>query len=334
MFRSLLTTVLLTSLGSAAFADEVNVYSYRQPFLTDPVFDAFTAETGIKVNTVFAKKGLIERLEAEGANSPADVLLLSDIGNLDTAVAAGIAQPVSSAVLESNIPIEDRDPDGQWFGLTNRARVVVFNPEQVDAGAVQNYADLADPALDGRLCTRSGKHGYMVALIASRIAHSDEATTTEWLSGVKNNLARKPQGGDRDQVKAVAQGECDVALLNSYYIGAMLADEEQKTWMDGLEIVFPDQEGTGTHMNVSGVLLTAAAPNKDNAVKLMEFLSGDMAQSLYAEVNHEYPVNESVTRSAVVSAWGDFEQDPLPLSDIAVHRKTASRLVDIVDYDN
>lgn len=333
MSRLFLTATLLASLATPALADEVNVYSYRQTFLTDPIFDAFTAETGIKVNTVFAKKGLIERLEAEGANSPADILLLSDIGNLDAAVSAGVSQAVSSDVLEANIPAKDRDPDGHWFGLTNRARVVVVNTEQVDANAVQTYASLADPALEGRLCTRSGKHGYMVALIASRIAHVGEAQASEWLSGVKNNLARKPQGGDRDQVKAVAQGQCDVALLNSYYIGAMLSDDEQKTWMDGLEIVFPDQDGAGTHMNVSGVLLTAASPNKDNAVKLMEFLSGDTAQGLYADVNHEYPVNNNVAWSAVVSKWGEFRQDTTPLADIATHRKAASRLVDIVDYD-
>ena len=251
------------SLACAAPAlAEVNLYTYRQPFLMEPIIDAFTEETGIEVNTVFAKEGLVERLVAEGDNSPGDLLIVVDVGNLVAAVEAGVVQPVQSDVLEANIPAEDRDPDGQWFGLTNRARIIVTSKDRVEEGLVTSYADLAKPELEGRVCTRSGKHNYMVALIASRIAHDGAEATREWLEGVKDNLARKPQGNDRAQVKAIAEGECDVAVINSYYIGAMASDPEQQAWADAVNIVFPSQDAEGTHMNISGVVMTKAAPNR------------------------------------------------------------------------
>ncbi|NND92346.1 MAG: extracellular solute-binding protein [Granulosicoccus sp.] len=317
----------------AIAAAEVNVYSYRQPFLTDPVFDAFTDETGIRVNTVFAKEGLIERLENEGINSPADLVLVANVGNLAAAVESGIAQQVEDEVLIRNIPESYRDPDGRWFGLTSRARLIVTSKERVTPGLVETYADLTRPELQGRVCTRSGKHPYMVELIASMIAHDGEASAQAWLDGVKKNLARKPQGNDRAQVKAIAQGECDVAVINSYYMGAMMSDPEQLPWADSVDVVFPDQQGYGTHMNISGVVLTKASPNRENAISLLEFLAGDTAQSLYAELNHEYPIKVDVKPSALVASWGDFRKDELPLNEIAKHRATASRLVDTVDYD-
>ena len=324
---------LAASTWTASAAAEVNVYSYRQPFLIEPIFEAFTEKTGIEVNTVFAKEGLVERLVAEGANSPADLLLVVDVGNLVAAAEAGVVQPVQSEVLEANVPAEDRDPDGLWFGLTNRARIVVTSKDRVEDGLVETYADLAKPELEGRICTRSGKHEYMVALIASRIAHEGEAATEEWLRGVKANLARRPQGNDRAQVKAIAEGECDVAVINSYYMGAMANDPEQQPWAEAVNIVFPDQDGVGTHMNVSGVVQTKASPNPEDAVRLMEFMSEDEAQRLYAEANHEYPVKPGVERSALVASWGDFERDPLPLAEIAKYRTAATKLVDRVDYD-
>jgi len=317
----------------ALAADEVNVYSLRQPFLTDPVFEAFSEETGIKVNTVFAKEGLIERLANEGRNSPADLLLVADIGVLTAAVDAEVSQPVVSDVLESNVPARDRDPEGHWFGLTQRARIIVTSRDRVEAGLVTSYADLAKPELKGRICTRSGKHGYMVALIASIIAHEGEEAAASWLAGVKDNLARKPQGNDRAQVKAIAEGQCDVAIINSYYMGAMARDPEQKPAADAVNIVFPNQDGRGTHMNISGMLMTTAAPNRENALKLMEFLVSDKAQSMYAEANNEYPVKEDVPASKLVASWGTFEADELQLSDIAKHRSRASRMVDEVDFD-
>ena len=332
--RSALAATLAASLAAAAHADgEVNVYSFRQPFLTEPMFEAFTAETGIEVNTVFAKEGLIERLENEGRNSPADLVLVADVGNVVAAVEAGVTQPVESDLLTANIPAAYRDPENRWFGLTRRARLVVTAKERVEPGLVASYADLARPELEGRLCTRSGKHEYMVALIASVIAHDGAEAAESWLRGMKANLARKPQGNDRAQVRAIAEGQCDVAVVNSYYLGAMQEDAEQKAWADAVDIVFPDRGGRGTHMNISGVVMTAAAPNRANALALMEFLSNDTAQALYAEANHEYPVKPDVPRSDLVASWGDFEADELPLAEIAEHRAEATRLVDIVDYD-
>jgi len=318
----------------AVAADEVNVYSYRQPFLIKPMFDQFTKATGIKVNTVFAKSGLVERLQSEGRNSPADLIFTVDVGNLSNAVEAGLTQGVQSNLLNEKIPAEFRDLDGHWFGLTNRARIIVTSTERVTEGEITRYEDLARPEFEGQICTRSGKQVYMNALIASMVAHHGEADAKTWLTGVKNNLARKPQGNDRAQVKAISEGECDVAVINSYYMGAMQSDEEQSEWAASVNIVFPNQDDRGTHMNIAGMSLTAASPNKDNAIKLMEFLAGDLAQAMYAEQNHEYPVNKEVPASGLVRSWGEFKHDPLPLTNIVKHRVTASKMVDEVGYDN
>jgi len=319
--------------ASVQATEEVNVYSYRQPFLTDPVFDTFTEKTGIKVNTVFAKTGLIERLANEGRNSPADLVLVANVGNLAAAVDASVTQVLENDVLKTNIPASFRDPQGQWFGLTARARIIVTAKDRVADDLVSSYADLANPALKGRVCTRSGKHGYMVELIASQIAHEGEANARLWLEGVKQNLARKPQGNDRAQVKAIAQGECDVAVINSYYMGAMLSDAKQTAWANAVNVVFPNQSDRGTHMNISGVFLTRSSPNQDNAIALLEFLASDTAQALYAELNHEYPIKQDVKPSKMVSSWGEFKKDEMSLNEIATHRASASRMVDSVNYD-
>jgi len=326
-----LSTIMATT---AIAAESVNVYSYRQPFLIDPIFDSFTKETGIEVNTVFAKKGLVERLKNEGKNSPADLLLTADFGNINAAIAAGVAQPLDNKILNANIPAEFRDPDGLWFGLTNRARLIVVSKDRMADNRPANYEDLASPDYKGKICTRSGKHNYMVALTASVIAHAGKDAATQWLSGMKDNLARKPQGNDRAQVKAISQGECDIAVINSYYMGAMLADDEQTTWANSVDLIFPNQDNRGTHMNISGIALTKSSPNKSNAIKLMEYLSSAEAQQIYAEVNHEYPINQSVKPSTLVQSWGEFEYDKLPLAEIAKHRNEASRLADEVNYDN
>ena len=333
VFAALAVLLAATFSGPAVAADEVNVYSYRQPFLIKPMFDQFTKETGIKVNTVFAKSGLVERLENEGRNSPADLIFTVDVGNLSNAVDANLTQGVSNEILDDRVPAEFRDPDGHWFGLTNRARIIVTSKERVNEGDIVSYEDLAKPEFANRICTRSGKHVYMNALIASMISHHGEADAKTWLTGVKNNLARKPQGNDRAQVKAISEGECDIAVINSYYMGAMQVDEEQSAWADSVNIVFPNQDDRGTHMNIAGMSLTAASPNKDNAIKLMEFLASNLAQSMYAEQNHEYPVNPEVPASGLVRSWGQFEIDPLPLADIVKHRVSASKMVDEVGYD-
>lgn len=329
----LFIATVLTTASFVSASEEVNVYSYRQPFLIKPMFDAFTKESGIKVNTVFAKKGLVERLKSEGANSPADLVFTVDIGRLDAVLSAGLTQPVSSDVLNEQIPAEFRDPDKHWFGLTTRARLIVASKDRVAENEITSYEGLASPVMKGRVCTRSGKHGYMVALIASVIANSSEDDARAWLTGVKENLARKPQGNDRAQVKAITEGECDVAIINSYYMGNMMTNEEQAPWADAVNIIFPNQDDRGTHMNISGMSLTAAAPNKDNAIKLMEYLAGDKAQRMYAEQNHEYPVNPKVSWSALVESWGSFKQDNTALAEIAKHRATATKMVDEIGYD-
>ncbi|MFZ1346015.1 MAG: extracellular solute-binding protein, partial [Tabrizicola sp.] len=258
-----LSTLALLACSVPAFAQEINVYSHRQPELIQPLVDAFTAETGITVNVAFVDKGMAERLQAEGDRSPADLVLTVDIARLMQIVDAGVTQAVQSDVLEANIPAELRDPADHWFGLTSRARVVYASKDRVQPGDVTTYEDLASDKWKGRLCTRSGLHDYNIALLGAIIVHHDEAYATKWAEGLKANLAKKPDGGDRDQVKAIAAGECDIALGNTYYMGQMLADPEQKAWADAVNIVFPTFEGGGTHLNISGVAMTKSAPNKD-----------------------------------------------------------------------
>lgn len=319
---------------TAQASEEVNVYSYRQPFLVEPIFKAFTDETGIEVNVVFAKKGLIERLKLEDRNSPADLMLTTDIGSLNDLVEGDLVQAAASDVLEANIPSAYRDPDDRWFGLTVRARIAVVSKERVADGALKRYEDLADPKWQGRLCSRSGKHVYNVALVSSLIAADGEVVTRAWLDGVKANLARKPQGNDRGQVKAISEGACDVALINNYYMGNMLADPEQAAWAESVSIVFPNQGDRGTHVNLSGVALTKHAPNRENAIRLMEFLSDDQAQAIYAKVNYEYPVKPGVAWSPLLQSWGTFKTDPVPLSEIAALRVDAIKLVDESGFDD
>ncbi|MCA8884217.1 MAG: Fe(3+) ABC transporter substrate-binding protein [Rhodobacteraceae bacterium] len=328
-----LSALLLATAAMPVFAQEVNVYSYRQPELVEPLFNAFTAETGIAVNSVFLSKGLVERLKSEGDRSPADLVLTTDISRLAELVAEGVTQPVESAALDAAIPAIYRDPAHHWFGLTSRARVIYAANDRVADGDVTTYEDLASDKWKGRICTRSGTNAYNVALTAAMIAHHGEEDTAHWLEAVKANLARKPQGNDRAQVKAIWAGECDIAVGNTYYMGLMLKDPEQKAWADSVRIIFPTFEDGGTHVNVSGVAMTKAAPNRDNAVKLMEFLASHTGQELYAEINDEYPVDPSVPASALVTSWGSFTPDALNLMDIAHMRPAALRLTETVDFD-
>ena len=333
---ALLFPLPAATIALAEEAGEVNVYSYRQPYLINPLFKAFTEQTGIKVNVIFAEKGLIERIQAEGRNSPADVLLTVDVGNLTQATDAGIAQPIQSSALEAAIPPAYRAADNQWFGLTRRARVVYASKERVKLDKI-TYEDLADPKWRGKICIRSGQHVYNVALIASMIAAHGEEWTETWLKGVKSNLARKPAGDDRLQVKGVYAGECDIAVGNTYYMGAMLKNDkepEQKEWANSVNIIFPNTDDRGTHVNISGAVVAKYAPHKDNAVKLLEFLASDQGQETYADVNNEYPVKEGIPWSPLVKSWGAFKPDPISLNDIAALRKKASELVDKVGFDD
>jgi iron(III) transport system substrate-binding protein len=240
---------------------------------------------------------------------------------------------VQSDVLDANIPASLRDPAGHWFGLTSRARIIYASKDRVADGEVTTYEDLADPKWKGRICTRSGTNDYNVALLGAVIAHHGPDAAKTWAEGLKANLARKPAGGDRDQVKAIWAGECDIAIGNTYYMGQMLADPEQTEWANSVRVTFPVFEGDGTHLNISGVAMTRSAPNREAALQLMEWLSSDPAQKLYAETNHEFPVKPGVERSALVKSWGEFAPDSLNLSVVAAERPAALRIMEEIDFD-
>ncbi|WP_299795938.1 Fe(3+) ABC transporter substrate-binding protein [uncultured Shewanella sp.] len=328
-----LTVLGLVCLASAAnAADRLTVYSYRQAFLIDPILENFTKETGIDVDVVFSKKGIAERMVREGRLSPADIVLTSDFSRLMELVDKELVVPASSEVLKNNIPAKFRSPDDDWYSLTMRVRNVYSSKERLGKLAL-DYEDLADPKYMGKICTRSGKHPYNISLVASMIAHHGEAKTRSWLEGVKANLARKPQGNDRAQVKAVKEGLCDIAIGNSYYLGKMLNDPKQVPWAESVEINFPNQDNRGSHINVSGMALAKYSPNKESAMKLMEYLSGDEAQKAYAEVNYEYPVKADVKPSKLVSSWGEFKADKLPIFKLAEHHQAAVKLLDQVKFD-
>ncbi len=322
---------------TAGAGQVVTVYSYRQPFLIRPVLEAFTRRTGIKVRTAFARKGLLERLRAEGENTPADVVITADFARLWALKKAGLLRPVESEVLRKAVPAHLRDEEGQWFGLTKRARIIVAHKDRVKDGEIARYADLAAPHMKGRVCIRSGKHPYNVALFASMIAHDGRDATRDFLKGLKANLARKPQGNDRAQARAIHEGVCDVALLNSYYLGKMATNEkkpEQKEWYGSLKVIFPEAQGRGTHVNISGGAVVKHAKNPQAGQKLLEFMVSEEAQRMYAALNHEYPVRPGVQPSELVRSWGELREDRLPLTEIARRSREAARLVDEVGLDH
>ena len=332
---SLITLAMLFTSSKWIYASgEVNVYSYRKPQLIQPMFDEFTANTGIDVNVVFAEKGMLERLRSEGLNTPADLVFTVDIGRLSDIKNAGLTQAVQSAALDRDIPASMRDSENHWFGLTSRARVIVTSKDRAEAGAVTTYEDLGEPELKGLICTRSGKNAYMVALTASMIAHHGIEEAEKWLAGLKSNLARRPEGNDRAQVKAIKEGVCDIAVINHYYIYNMMNDPEQKAWADAVNVIFPNQDDRGTHMNVSGMAMTKYSPNRDNALKLMEFLASDKAQLMYAQINGEYAVKEDVPLADSVKAWGSFKRDDINLTEVAAYRAEASRMADRIAFDD
>jgi iron(III) transport system substrate-binding protein len=293
-------------------AQELNLYTYREPGLIKPLIDAFTAETGIKVNTIFASSGLEERIRTEGQNSPADVLLTVDIGRLQQAKDYGITQAVKSEKVESAIPATYRDPEGHWFGISLRGRVIYAAKDRVKQDGF-TYEELADPKWRGRICIRSGQHLYNISLFAATVAHMGEGKAEEWLRGLKANLAKKPSGGDRDVAKDIAAGVCDIGLGNTYYVALMLngKNEEQRKWAEAVKVVLPTFAGGGTHVNISGASVAKH----------------------HADLNLEYPIKKGVAVDETVASFGRLQPDTLPISDIAKHRKAASELVDKVGFD-
>ena len=331
--RSFLGLLALAA-PTAVTAAEVNIYSYREPQLVQPLLAAFTAKTGIKTNLVFAKDGLVERMAAEAANSPVDVLLTNEFGLLTLAKEKGVTQSVQSAAIAADIPAQYRDSDGHWIGLTGRARVVYASKDRVKQSAI-TLEELAEPQWRGRVCIRSGQYTYNTALFASLVLHKGAAWTEQWLKGLKDNLAQKPTGGDRDVAKAIHSGKCDVGIANTYYLGALAtsANAEQRAWAASIKVLFPNTADRGAHMNITGASLARHAPNKAAGVALLEFLASSEAQGLYASVNHEYPLKAGVAWSPTVEAWGVFKADTAKLEDIARLRRQASELVDKTNFD-
>ena len=325
------------ALPTHAAADEVTLYTTREAGLIQPLLTAFTAQSGVKVNTVFVKDGLLERVKAEGARSPADVLMTVDIGNLVDLVDGGVTQPLKSPVMDAAVPANLRGADGQWYALSMRARVL-YADKKLPLNSLR-YEDLADPKYKGKVCIRAGQHPYNTALVAAMIAHDGAAKTEQWLRGVKANLARKATGGDRDVARDILGGICDIGIANSYYVGQMKNAKEgsdARKWGDAIKVIRPTFAGKngGTHVNISGAALAKNAPNRANAAKLMEFLVSDSAQAFYAETNYEYPVRRGVALEPVIGETiGELKADPLPIVEIAKYRKQASALIDKVGFD-
>jgi len=334
-----LTAVAASAITAAAGTvlaqtGEVNVYTYRESKLIQPLFDAFTKETGIKVNVISASSGLEQRIKTEGQNSPADVLLTVDIGRIEDAVRAGITQPIKSDVLDKVVAPQYRDPEGHWYGISVRARVVYASKQRVQQSAI-TYEELAEAKWKGKICIRSGQYVYNNALFAGFIAHHGEAKTEEWLRGLKANLAQKPSGGDREVARDIAAGKCDIGVANTYYWALMLNnDPDKKPWAEATKVILPTFQGGGTHVNISGVVLARYAPNKANAMTLIEWLVGEQAQRVYADINYEYPVRAGIGINSTIAGYGKLDADTIPLAKIADQKKAAANLVDKVGFDN
>lgn len=332
MLKKVTLALLIASLSAPVLAEgEVNVYSARKEALIKPLLDKFTEATQIKVNLVTGKAGALQKkLELEGDNTPADLLITTDAGNLHRAKQAGLLQTVESEVLSKDIPENLRDTDKQWYGMTYRARPIFYVKDKVKPEELSTYEALADEQWKGRVCIRSSSNVYNQSLVASMIAADGMEKTQQWADGFVKNFARPPKGGDRDQIKAAAAGQCDIAIANSYYFAAMVngKDEEQKAAAAKMSIFWPNQDDRGTHINVSGAAVTKAAKNKDNAIKLMEFMTSDESQTWYAEANGEYPVKAGIAASELLQSWGEFKADALNLSELGNNNADAVKVMD------
>ncbi len=317
-------------------AKEINIYSHRQPFLINPFLELFTQETGIKTNVVYSKKGLAQRLKAEGENSPADIILTVDIGRLYVYDDLDLLLPIESKKLINNIPSYLRSPDNSWFGLSKRARVIVVDNEKIKDGEITTLEDLADSKWKGQICSRPGSHVYNRGIMASVLAEYGKEKAEEWARNLVSNFAKRPQGNDRAQVKAIYEGECSIAIINNYYYGKLKfsEDPEQRKWVENVRLIFPNQaEGDrGAHVNISGAGVAKYSKNKKEAIALLEFLTSEKAQKLYGEINFEYPVNPKVSPSEELQNWGEFREDNLPIIKIAELAPEAQKIIDRVGW--
>ncbi|MDX8411392.1 MAG: Fe(3+) ABC transporter substrate-binding protein [Mariprofundaceae bacterium] len=336
MAKQIINWLILVALSAVSFPamaeeDVVNVYSSRKEALIKPLLDEFSHATGITVNLITGKAdALIQRLKSEGRNSPADLLLTSDVGRLHRAVLAGVLQPVASAMLDAAIPASYRDPEGFWYGLTIRARPIMYARDRVDPAELSTYEALSDTKWNRRICIRSSDNIYNQSLVASMIASQGQEKTMAWLEGFVANFAVPPRGGDRDQIMAAAVGMCDIAIANTYYLGVMMhdRDQRQREAAGKVAIFWPNQDDRGTHVNVSAIALTRAARHTSAAIRLMEFMLSDASQAWYAQSNHEYPVKKGVKASATLRAWGNFKADDINLSLLGKNNSNAIRLMD------
>ncbi len=318
-------------LSPVAMAEQVNLYSARKEALIKPLLDKFTQQTGIAVNLVTGKAdNLITRLKAEGRYSPADLLLTTDVGRLYRAKQQGLTQSILSTDTINQVPADLRDPENHWFGLSLRARPLMVAPNRVDMASIAGLESLTDPQFKGRICVRSSSNIYNQSMLASLVIQLGEAVTQDWATALVKNFARSPQGGDRDQIKAVAAGQCDIAIANTYYLAGMLTSKDSATVQQAqqVKVLWPNQADRGTHVNISGVAVTQHAPNKEAAVKLLEFLLTIEAQQWYAKTNHEYPVLSQVKSSDILQSFGPFKAEQVQLSKLGELNATAVRIMD------
>lgn len=332
----ILTFLIMVFFQNLLIAKEINIYSHRQPFLINPFLEAFSLETGIKTNIVYSKKGLVQRLQSEGENSPADVILTVDIGRLYMYQDKKLLASIESNKLQNNVPSHLKSTDNTWFAFSKRARVIVIDKNRINKNEIKRIEDLANPKWKGKICSRPGSHVYNRALMASMIAAHGEEKAENWAKGLVNNLARRPQGNDRAQVKAIYEGQCDIAIINNYYFGKLKYSEDpkQKEWVKNLSLIFPNQGNNdrGAHINISGGGVAKYSKNKESAIALLEFLTSPKAQNLYGEINYEYPVNSLVTPSKELISWGEFKEDKLPIIMIAELARKSQKIIDRVGW--
>ena len=337
-FAGIISCAVISALSPPALAQEnlLNLYSSRHYQTDEALYANFTKTTGIKLNRIEAGEDpLIERLKNEGTSSPADVLVTVDAGRLWRAEQMGLFQPIDSKVLTARLPDHMRTPNNQWFGFSARARVIIYNRIALKAADVQNYEDLADPKLKGKVCTRSGSHVYNLSLMSALIEHWGEAKAEQWARAVVANFARSPKGGDTDQILAVAAGECGVAISNSYYYVRLLASEkpEDRKAIANIGVVWPNQKSFGTHMSVSGAGVVKYAKNRDAAIKYLEYLSSDQAQGYFAEGNNEWPVVKGAPlNKKALASLGSFKMDTLNISALGKNQPLAQKIFDRVGY--
>ena len=331
MLRAILGALLMAIMSNgAALAESLGIYTHRQPFLLEPILEAYTKKTGVEFQTVYAPKGLAARLKAEGERTEADLVLTVDISRIKELADTGLLAPLASDILNKHVPSYLRDANDRWTALSLRARIIAVSKERVGKQAITTIEDLASPKWQGRVCSRKGSHVYNRAVLASLIAHNGKEAAKNWTLGLVDNLARRPQGNDRAQAKAIYSGQCDVALMNTYYYGKMKFAKdkpEQQKWADSIEIAFFNQDGRGQHVNISAAGITQGSKRKELARAFLEWVTSKEAQQIYTKVNFEYPVNPNAQLSEEVASWGTFKMDMLPMNVIADNSPQAQRII-------